>query len=256
VIVFGAQLLAAAVALATPQQTAQPTPHYPFSVGERAEYQIGLGWMNPGSASLELRGIDTVRGQAAYHFSFTILASELGYHIRDTLQSWADTAHLESVRFHQDQHEGITNRPPRVKRYEIFPDRQMYQDGAKPEQPSVSNPLDDVSFLYFVRTQKLEVGHKYLYQNYFKPESNPVTLEVLRKDTITVPAGRFVAFVVRPVIKTSGFFSEGGKALIWISDDSARMVVQLYTKLANVAPLTMQLKSFRPSAGAPTQRGK
>jgi len=52
----------------------------------------------------------------------------------------------------------MPNGRPRIKRYEIFPERHSYRDGSQPEQPSVAEPLDDIAFLYFVRTQSLEVG--------------------------------------------------------------------------------------------------
>lgn len=248
--------LAAVFALATlqtiPAVPAAAPSARPFPVGESAQYDVKYGFIGAGSASMRVAGIDTVRGIPAYHFVFTVSGGVrmLGLTVRDTLQSWADTATLFSLRFHQDQREAGKTR---VKRYEIYPDRRVYVEPGKKEVPSVENPLDDASFLYFVRTVKLEIGQTLEFNNYFKPESNPVKIRVLRRDTIDVPAGRFATIVVQPIIKTTGIFSEGGEAQIWLSDDSARLVVQMDAKFA-IARLHLLLKSFEGSTTRPLPR--
>ena len=191
--------------------------------------------------------IDTVRGKDAYRFRLTFAARVnllvKKYTTRDTMQSWVDTANFHSLRFHQDQ---LANGRPRTKRYEIFPDRQSYTDGNQPEQPSVTDPLDDIAFLYFVRTQAFEVGTTIEWSRYFKAKNNPVVLKVLGKDTIEAAGRKWATIVVRPIIKTSSLFADGDEARVWISDDSARVIVQLNTKLS-IGSITMRLKSYEPS---------
>ena len=153
------------------------------------------------------------------------------YRVDDTFASWFATDDLASLRFHQDQNEGQKDRN---RRYEIFPERRAYDETTddKGEQPSVAEPLDDGSFVYFVRTVPLEVGHSYEFQRYFKPDRNPVTIRVLRRERITVPAGTFDAIVIQPVIKTKGVFSEEGRAELWLSDDERRLILQMKSRLS------------------------
>jgi len=113
--------------------------------------------------------------------------------------------------------------------------------------PPVAQPLDDGSFLYFVRTLPLVVGETYNFSRYFVPDRNPVTIRVLRKEQITVPAGTFNAIVVQPLIKTNGIFSENGRAEVWLSDDASRMVLQLKSKLP-FGSLNLYLKSYALAA--------
>ena len=112
----------------------------------------------------------------------------------------------------------------------------------------MESPLDDGSFLYFIRTQLLEVGKEYTYDRYFDPEANPVRIRVLRKERLRVPAGEFDAIVLQPIIKTSGIFSEGGSATIWLSDDSRRMVLQLKSRLS-FGSLNLYLLRYRLAEG-------
>ncbi len=63
-------------------------------------------------------------------------------------------------------------------------------------------------------------------------------------ETIEVPAGEFETIVVRPIIKTRGIFSEGGRAEVYISDDEYRVLVRLVSKL-KVGSVTFELTAYR-----------
>ena len=202
----------------------------PFAPGERLGYDVHFGPLKVGTGSMEVTGVDTVRGRAAYHTTFRISGAIPLYRVDDAFESWFATDDLSSLRFHQDRNEGDRERQ---HRYEILPERRTYTDltDDKGEQPSVANPLDDGSFVYFVRTVPLEVGKTYEFQRYFKPDRNPVTIRVVRRERVTVPAGTFETVVIQPVIKTKGVFSENGRAELWISDDERRLIVQMKSQL-------------------------
>jgi hypothetical protein len=111
-------------------------------------------------------------------------------------------------------------------------------------------PLDDGSFLYFLRTIPLEIGKEYVFDRYFRPDRNPVRILVVRRDTISVPGGRFPTVVIRPIINARGVFSESGRAEVWLSDDSLRLMVQMKSHL-KFGSLNLYLKSYRPAVAAP-----
>ncbi|MGH7665172.1 MAG: DUF3108 domain-containing protein [Gemmatimonadaceae bacterium] len=245
---ISANLLAVVVALTAPGLESSDYD-VPFGVGERLEYDVKFGPIRVGSGSMEVEGIETVRGREAWHTRFRVKGGTFFYKVDDVLESWIDTESFESLRFVQDFQEGGRTRE---KRYEIFPDRAMYIEiGQDERQPSVQNPLDDGSFLYFIRTVPLEVGETYSYNRYFKPDRNPVTVRVLRRERIEVPAGTFDAIVVQPIIKAKGIFSEDGQAQIWLSDDDKRIMLQMKSKLS-FGSLNLYLTSYRPSPATAT----
>ena len=127
----------------------------------------------------------------------------------------------------------------------------MTTDGSDSGAMPTDAPLDDVSFLYFVRTLPLEVGKTYTFNRYFKEDGNPVTVRVLRKQRVTVPAGTFNTIVVQPIIKTKGLFSEGGQAEIYFTDDAQRILVQLKSKVKILKSLDMHLQSYTPGRKLP-----
>jgi len=225
---------------ATPVRTAaMPVP---FAVGERLEYDVKFGPMHVGSGSMEVLGNDNVRNRPTWHIMFRVKGGTFFYHVDDRFESWIETTTLSSLRFKQDLNEG---RRDRERTFEIFPDRPSYIEDDKPEKPSVYQPLDDGSFLYFIRTVPLEVGKTYEFDRYFRPDRNPVKITVLRKEHIKVPAGEFDAIVIRPSIKSKGIFSENGQAEVWLSDDDRHIMLQMKSKLS-FGSLNLYLKSYRP----------
>lgn len=201
----------------------------PFRVGEKLEYDVKFGSLKVGSGSMEVHELTEVRGVTTWHTVFRISGGIPFYRVNDRYESWFDVATLTTRRYHQDISQG-SYEPKR--HYEFFNERGMYQENDKPEQPTVAMPLDDGSFLYFVRTIPLDVGQSYTFSRYFKPDANPVTINVLRRETITVRAGTFSTVVLQPMFKSKGIFSEDGKAEVWVTDDERRMMVQMKSKLS------------------------
>ncbi|MFN8571849.1 MAG: DUF3108 domain-containing protein [Gemmatimonadaceae bacterium] len=216
----------------------------PFQTGEKLEYNVHFGPLKVGQGSMEVMGIVPVRGHDAWHTRLRVKGGIPLARVDDLFESWIDVGTFSSLRFVQDLSEVGKDRE---RHYEFFPERQTFTENNKPEQPAALNPLDDGSFLYFVRTVPLEVGQTYEFNRYFRPDRNPVTLKVLRRETIKVPAGTFNTLVLQPIIKTSKLFADGGQALIWISDDSLRMMVQMKTKLS-FGSLNLYLTSLRLTA--------
>jgi hypothetical protein len=234
-----ADVLAIVVALTTVAEPAQQVP-VPFSVGERLEYDVKFGVLKVGSGRMEVVGTETVRGRQAWHTAFTVKGGTFFYKVNDRLESWIDMENFASLRHVQDLQEG---RRDRERRYEIFPDRMVYTENEGDEQPTARDPLDDGSFLYFIRTVPLSVGQTYDFPRYFKPDRNPVRVRVLRKESVKVPAGRFDAIVIQPIIKSKGIFSENGRAEIWLSDDDRRIMLQMKSNLS-FGTLNLYLKSY------------
>jgi len=240
----GAALATTIAAAANAAAQAEPAlvrpDSLPFAVGERMEYDVKFGIFRVGRASMEVVKIDTIGGEPVFHVVFAVRGRAIFYSLSDSLQSWFSVRDLTSRRFVQDNDE---NGDRRVNHYEIHPDRGFYVQNQRDTVPTTALPLDDASFFYFARTLPLEVGRTYSLPRYFKPDRNPVTLSVLRRETVDTPYGRFAAVAVRPTFKSRGLFSEGGQATVWLSDDAYRIPVAIRTRLS-VGSLTMNLRDW------------
>ena len=230
----------------------------PFGPGEAAEYEVKLGGIRVGSGSMAITGIEQVAGHDTYHAVLRLSGGIPFARVDDRFESWIDVDGLFSRRFKQNQREV---RFRRNRTYEFDPERRTYRraDNGEVGRLPTNRPLDDVSFLYYARTLPLRVGDVYTIPRYFKEDGNPVVIRVLRKETVTVPAGRFETVVVQPIIKTDGLFGEGGHAEVFFSDDERRILVQMSSRVPVVGSLSLHLRSYEPgsrlsgagSSGAP-----
>ena len=232
--------------VALPVRAQEPHPErlsVPWGVGERLEYDLKFGKVRVGSGSMEVADVQDMRGREVWHTKFEVSGGMFVYRVNDTYESWFDTHTGNSLRFRQDLNEGSRD----VERiFNMYPERGVFTENADTTaMPSVQNPLDDGSFLYFIRTIPLTVGETYSFDRYFRPDRNPVVLTGLRREAVDVEAGVFPTTVVRPTIKTNGIFSEHGEAQIWFSEDAHRYPVLLKSKFSKFS-LTLELKSVVP----------
>src|SRR5258708_14269741 len=184
-----------------PAVAPSPPVRIPFQVGERLTFNAKVSAFNAGKATVSVEGIELVRGIPAFHTIFDIRGRVLFKRFANHYESWFDTTNIVSLRVNEKTDDVD-------KKYEFFPDRKIYiKNGDGIENPSVSMPLDECSFLYYLRSLPLEVGKTYSVDRYYHPDRNPIIVTVLRKERISVPAGEFDAVVLKPVIQSNGLFS-------------------------------------------------
>ncbi len=207
--------------------TSNEAPGRSFHVGETLTYDAKINFLHAGGATMRVVDVEPIRGRAAFHTTFDVDGHVLFFHVRDHSESWFDTTSIVSL--HQIQHIDETDvHADRV--YDFYPEKKIYVRNDTVGQ-SVADPLDEDTFLYYLRTIPLEVGKTYRINRYYHLERNPVVITVERKERVSVPAGDFDAFVVQPTIKSGGLFSEKRKTELWIADDSTRVILRLKSKL-------------------------
>ena len=226
----------------------------PFGPGERLTYNVKIGIINSGSAHMEVLGIDSIREEPSYHLEMSLKGSLLfgAVQVNDHYQSWLGTRSVSSHRYISDVNQLTYSR---YRNFEFRPEEMSWEETESGDMGRLATalPLDDISFLYFVRTLPLEIGQTYTLPRYFKKEGNPVVIKVEGKKVVEVPAGTFNTIVVRPIIKTRGLFSEGGEAELYLTDDDNKHLVYLRSKIPIVGSVTLHLESI--SEGSPIHTG-
>lgn len=103
----------------------------------------------------------------------------------------------------------------------------------KTSQKLVEQAWDPVSCLYHLRQQPLTVG-KAVYVNVLdKNKLNRIKVNVLRKETVTTPAGTFRTIVISPemIIDSEGLFYARGPLMIWLTDDNKKVPVMIEKRI-------------------------
>ena len=226
-----------------------PVPVVRFPTGERLTFTAKYGLFTVGTAVMEVVGIDTVQRTEAVHIRFRITGGALWYHLDQTIESWVGRYDFRSRRFASVQDERDRHRE---RRYEILPDSGYYrEEGRDTTFATVLDPLDDASFLYWIRSVPLELGKRYEYARYFRPDRNPVILEVLGREKVSVAGKKWNALVVRPRIPQGrGIFAEKSETRIWLSDDARRLVLAIQSNFS-FGQVTLKLKDYVVPGGEP-----
>ena len=231
-----------------------------FAAGEAATYSVAIGRFRIGEARLAIEGLETSGDSEVVQTTLSVEGGPPFFRLEMYLSSWAETGTMRSVRFERKIREG----PKRYRdRYVLDQESGTYTaerwsedleafepSTVEPSGPMPADAIDEIAILYLVRTLPLEPGDEYLLERYFKPQSNPVVVRVLKREEIRVPAGRFQTIVVEPIIPELGAFQAKKKPRVWITDDERRIIVKLQTS-APVGPVALNLTDYEEGNSSP-----
>ena len=226
-----------------------PAPNasgYRVAVGERATYDVELRGHDVGTGTFEVLGHELIDGKNTVHASLHVKGGLLFAKVDDRFDSWFDPNRYVSRRFVQNQRE---LRHTRQRDYDISAEEGTYREtlSGKVGSLATAEPLDDVSFLFYVRTLPLRDGEVDTIPRYFKP-GNDVVIRVVGRRTIQTPAGTFATIVVQPTITNAGgLFGQGGNAEVYFTDDAARTLVMLKSHVPVLGSLSLTLRELTPA---------
>jgi hypothetical protein len=116
--------------------------------------------------------------------------------------------------------------------------------------PISSKTFDSLSCIYFVRSLDLVPGKSVFIDIYDCKRLWKTEVQVLRREEINTPLGRFKTVVVKPLLKAEGFFARSGDITVWLTDDTLRIPVKMTTKV-KIGRITATLVggSYWPKSG-------
>lgn len=198
---------------------ARLTAPYPFAVGETLQYEATLGVFPIGTATVTVTGMARERGKEAFVFNAAGQGGPPGIRARYEMTSWVGTGPFNSLRFNRRLVQGNS---VEEEHYQIIPDSSRYRVEGKPDNWVAPNdPLDELAFLYYLRTMPMKVGGSYQLSRYFKTGYNPIEVRVVARDTARLPSGASVPVLVVEVT------SRGTTVGVRFTDDARRLPVQL-----------------------------
>ncbi len=205
---------------------------YPFKVGETLRYTAMLGYFPVGSASLAVARVAREQGTDAFVLTMTGRGGPPGLGLTYDATSWVGMQDFVSRRFHRriSQSGQVAD-----QRYIILPDSGRYrEEGGSQAWVAPHDALDEVAFIYFLRTTPLAVGKSYVWPRYFQTGYNPVQVRVTGREPVQLPSGETATCLVLHIS------TRASQSDLWLTEDARRLPVRARVPF-NFGTVTLQL---------------
>ena len=212
----------------------------PFKPGEELAYRARLGKFGTvGRGRMWIKETTHASGKPLFLLQFELTGKVLGSTVEDRTQSWLLPERMASIHYHKKARTPIKSRTEQV---EIFPDERRWSNhtGGGGSTPT-SAPLDELSFLYFVRTLPLEPGTTHSLNRHYDVRRNPVVVRVLRREQVSLPGGPVQTIVVEMRVKDPDTFGGEGIIRMYLTDDARRIPVRIETPMPVVGTVVLTL---------------
>jgi hypothetical protein len=225
-----------------PEEISRYVENTAFGVGEKLTFDIGYGFINAGTATMEVVQLIEFKERPAYQIITTANSNKFFssfYPVKDKVESIVDAIGLFSWKFDKDLREG-KYRAHRKYEFDQIGHSVVYNNDTIDVAPYVQDAL---SILYFIRTQKLEIGTSIYIDNFTDGKKYPLEVKIMKRETIKTKAGKFDCVVVEPILQSAGVFKHEGKLTVWMTDDRLRMPVLMKSKVV-VGSISAELTDF------------
>ena len=230
----------AMVALPMKRVPAQAT--LPFGVGERLTYHVRVDKMRAsGRGTMWIEGPTELRGASTLLLRSAVEVGIGPIKAIDKTDSWFDPSRMAALKFEQ-RHRYLFSR--RSADVELFPDEMRWTNSKGTSGSSLTDaPLDELSFIYYVRTLALEPDTNYQLNRHYEAERNPVCIRVVGRDTVRIALGEFPVVVTELRVKDPRFTGEGIIRL-FLTEDSDRIPVRIESALPGLGSAVFTLAAF------------
>ena len=214
-----------------------------FGLGEHLKFDITYGFITAGYATMSVDKLIEFENRPCYRIVTTANSNSFFssfYNVDDRVESIIDAIGLFSWRFEKNLKEG-KYRAIRKFSFDQRNHKAEYNNDTTTVPPYVQDAL---SVFYFVRTQDLKVGESIFVDHYNDGKLYPMEIKVLKKETITVPAGTFECLVIEPLMQSVGVFKHEGKLKVWLTNDRLRLPVLMKSKVL-VGSIAAELTSYK-----------
>ena len=220
-----------------------PLAPLPFAVGERFEYAVRIGSLGTiGKGAMWIEGPVDIRGTDAYVLRFDVRAGVGFIKGTDRTESWLDSDRMASLRFVKRENHLLSRHSEAV---EMYPAEQRWTaaDGRTGQSPTDA-PLDELSFMYYIRTLPLDSGTTLQVDRHFEAARNPTSLAVVGHETITTPAGEFRTIIVEMRVRDPRRYRGDGVIRINLTDDPCRLPVRIESRMPVVGTSVLTLEAY------------
>src|SRR5262245_21401115 len=211
---------------------AQPGRQLPFGPGEELVFNVQSSRFGKVGKAVMRVSADTLRGRDVYLLAFDFSAKVVLFSANDRTRSWVDPTDFATLRYTKQERSPLMKRDEDV---DVFPEEYRWKTAAGSFVSETHEPLDELSFLYFIRTLPLDSGAVYSFDRHFDPARNPVVISVLSRDAGVV----VVEMKVKDARQSNGI----GTVRLSLTDDEYRLPLRIESSMGIGGKMTMTLRT-------------
>lgn len=229
-----------------------------FPLNERLDYRVSWNFIPVGRASLEVDGIENVRGKPFYHFvaSTECTVFFLLYQIESKVESFVQPDSFlpakyvfyakkgkrdrrDTVLYDQKHHRATWNHFRLGKSLEEHHEKKIMKI-----PPEVQDPLSTFYFLRNkLRSDKVKPGDIISVPVNADRKNWEIRVKVLRRETRRFQGKSRRVLVVEPEAWFQATFFKTGKMLVWFTDDARKIPLYMQASVPfGIATLSLQTK--------------
>jgi len=214
----------------------------PFSIGEKLTYEVRIAnGSKVGTATMWVEGPVDVRGTNTYLLRFDSRIRVLLLPAVSRSSSWFDPVRGRSLRFLKHERNPLSHSDQSV---DLFPDEKRWSSAKGDTGESVTDaPLDELSFMYFIRTLPMVPGATYRFDRYFDTSRNPTTVKVIRREVIPTPIGELHVMRVEMLVRDPRHYDGEGIIRIHLTDDACRLPVRIESTMPVIGTAVLTIDS-------------
>ena len=214
----------------------------PFFIGERLSYEVRLASGSQiGQSTMSVEGPTDVRGTSTYVLRFDSRVRLALFTGESKSESWFDPVRKSSLRYFKHERSILSHDDVSV---DVYPDQKRWQaaDGTTGISPSDSS-LDELSFIFFLRTLPLTPGTSYRFDKHFDTTRNPVLIRVVRREVTATPLGELRTMLVEMRVRDPKHYDGEGVIRFNFTDDDCRLPARIESMMPVVGKAIMSLKA-------------
>lgn len=236
------QALAPAPAYAQPVAPRDPEPaaRLPFPVGEVLDYRVNVAvGGNIGQGQMRVEGPVMERGTPSWRLVSEMRAKRAFVKATDRTISWVDPARFATLRFEKRERHPLSSSDEAVEMDLLAG---VWRDERGQEQALGSPlPLDELSFLYFLRTLPLDRESTQQFSRHFDDSRNPTLVTVGPEEVVQTDVGRFTTRVVIMHVRDPRHYKGVGLIRLNLDTSGCHVPVRIVSRMPIVGTTTLTL---------------
>jgi hypothetical protein len=212
----------------------------PFRIGELLEYRVSVQRLgNVGHGRMWIEGPVTLDDRVTWVLRFDMEAGRGPIRARDRTSSWLDPRTMSITRFEKEERHPLSRSREMVR---VLADSGLWRDDEGPHGTLGSDqPLDELSFMYFLRTLPLERDTVLELDRHFDSDRNPIIVRIAGTDTIETPAGVFRTRVVEMEVRDPKRYKGTGRIRIHLDEADCHVPVRIESRMPLLGTTTLTL---------------